>query len=72
LGFQGFLLFVEHIVLSYGCVSQFKCARSLFFVACYPSLTRNEELPMGFAMQWNHFDYGHGKGRWDGVGAHVK
>jgi hypothetical protein len=27
---------------------------------------------MRCAMQWNPFGSSHGKGRWDGVGAHVK
>lgn len=69
---QGFLFPVEHIVFSDGCASQFKCAKSLYFVARYPSLTISEELPLGCVMQWNHFGTGHGKGQWDGAGAHVK
>jgi hypothetical protein len=72
LGFQVFLLPIEHIVFSNGCAFQFKCARSFFFVVRYPSLTRNEELPMVCAMQWNYFGFGHGKGRWDGARPHVK
>lgn len=69
---QGYPFPVEHIVFLDGCASQFKCAKSLFFVARYPSLTQSEDLPLGCAMQWNHFGTGHGKGRWDGAGAHVK
>ena len=69
---QGFLLPVEHIVFSDGCSSQFKCAKNLYFVAKYPSLTRTSDLPLGCTMQWNWFGSGHGKGRWDGAGVHVK
>ena len=69
---QGFSLPVEHIVFSDGCSSQFKCAKNLYFVARYPSLTRTSDLDLGCTMQWNWFGSGHGKGRWDGVGAHVK
>jgi hypothetical protein len=69
---SGHALPVEHIVFSDGCSSQFKCARSLFFVTRYPTLTRSPQLPNGCAMQWNHFGSGHGKGRWDGAGATIK
>ncbi len=55
-----------------GCPSQFKCAKTLFFVLHYPSLTKRDDFPLGCAMQWNHFGSGQGKGRWDGVGATVK
>jgi hypothetical protein len=27
---------------------------------------------MRCAMQWNHFGFSHGKGRWDGARVHVK
>ena len=60
---SGHALPVEHIVFSDGCASQFKCARSPFFVTRYPTLTRSPQLPNGCAMQWNHFGSGHGKGR---------
>ena len=63
---------IEHIVFSDGCSAQFKCAQNLYFVARYPSLTRSDDLPLGCTMQWNWFGIGHGKGRWDGAGAHVK
>jgi hypothetical protein len=63
---------VEHIIFSNNCASQFKSARSFFFVAHYPSLTKSEELPLGCAMQWNHFGLGHGKGHWNGAKTHVK
>ena len=69
---QGSPLPVEHIVFSDGCAAQFKCAKNLYFVARYPSLTRSNDLPSGCTMQWNWFGSGHGKGRWDGAGAHVK
>lgn len=72
LGVQGHLVPIEHIVFSNGCTSQLKCAKVLFFVVRYPSLTKSEDLPMGCFMQWNHFGSGHGKGHWDGVGVHVK
>ncbi len=69
---QGFLLPIEHIVFSNGCASQFKCTKALFFVVCYPSLIRRDDLPLGCAMQWNHFGSNHGKGRWDGARATMK
>ena len=69
---QAFPLPLEHIVFSDGCATQFKCAKSLFFVARYPSLTRNIDMPVGCQMKWNHSGIGHGKGCWDGVGATVK
>ena len=36
---QGYPLPVEHIVFSDGCSAQFKCAKNLYFVARYSSLT---------------------------------
>jgi hypothetical protein len=69
---QGYPVPVEHIVFSDGCAAQFKCAKNLYFVARYPSLTRTNVLPLGCTMQWNWFGTGHGKGWWDGAGAHVK
>jgi hypothetical protein len=72
LGLQSFILLIEHIVFLDNCASQFKCAKSLFCVVQYPSLTKREELPMRCAMQWDHFGSNHGKGRWDGARGHVK
>ena len=69
---QGFPLPVEYIVFSDGCTAQFKCAKNLYFMARYLSLTHTNDLPLGCTMQWNWFGSGHGKGRWDGAGAHVK
>ena len=69
---QGSPFLAEHIVFSDGCATQFKCAKNLYFMARYPSLTCSNDLPSGCTMQWNWFGSGHGKGRWDGAGAHVK
>ena len=69
---QGFPLPMEHVVFSNGCSSQFKCVKNLYFMARYPSLTCTSDLPLGCTMQWNWFGSEHGKGRWDGGGAHVK
>jgi hypothetical protein len=63
---------IEHIVFLDGYSSQFKCGRFFFYVARYPSLTNSEELPLRTCMQWNYFGSGHGKGRWDGIGASIK
>lgn len=41
---QGLLLHVEHILFFEGCTSQFKCAKVMFFVVCYPSLTKKDDL----------------------------
>jgi len=35
-------------------------SKSFFLVARYPLLTRKDDLPLGCAMQWNHFGFGHG------------
>jgi hypothetical protein len=37
-----------------GVASQFKGARSWFYVARYPSLTTCDQLPLGCAMEWNY------------------
>ena len=47
LSVQGFPLSFEHIIFSDGCATQFKCAKSLFYVARYPSITRIKEMLLG-------------------------
>jgi hypothetical protein len=53
LSVQGFPSPLEHIVFNDGCATQFKCAKSLFYVVRYPSITKTEEMPLGCQMQWN-------------------
>ncbi len=69
---QGHPMPIEYIVFSYGCSLQFKCERSLFYVAHYPSLTKCPKLLLGTYMQWNYFGSGHRKGCWDAVGTSIK
>ena len=47
---QGYPLLVVHIIFSDGCSVQFKCAKNLYFVARYPSLTSTNDLPLGCTM----------------------
>ncbi|CAM6089455.1 unnamed protein product [Calypogeia fissa] len=63
---------IEHIVFSDGCSGQFKCARAWYHVARYQEKTKSIELPRGCVMGWHFFGTGHGKGTWDGAGAHLK
>ncbi len=41
-------------------------------MACYPSLTKCDELPLGTCMQWNYLGSKHGKGRWYGARVSIK
>jgi hypothetical protein len=63
---------IEHIVFSDGCSGQFKCARAWYHVARYQEKTKSPEMPIGCVMGWHFFGTGHGKGTWDGAGAHLK
>jgi hypothetical protein len=56
----------EHWVYNDGCSAQFKYATAMYFVSCYPLLTR------GYKMQWNYFESVPSKGEWDGAGVVVK
>ena len=63
---------IHHVVWSDGAASQFKSARTWYFVARYPSLTCFAGLLQGYNMTWNFFAFGHGKGEVDGVGVLYK
>ena len=55
----------EHWVWSYGCVGQFKSARSFFWLSRLHKTTKIRHT-------WNFFETGHGKAEHDGAGACVK
>ncbi len=60
------------MVWSNGCASQFKSARSWFFISRYHNETICSELTSGCEMTWNYFATGHNKGEVDGIRALLK
>ncbi len=47
----------HYIVWSDGCLTQFKCARTWYFVVHYPQLIVCEQMLEGVNMCWNYFHY---------------